>query len=70
MKNVITEEVFNNEETMFEFLDDLRGSGETNMFGASPYLVYEFDLTRKQANAVLTKWMRTYADRNPHHENC
>lgn len=38
----------------FEYLDDLRESGETNMFGARPYLQGEFeDLTIKDARRVL-----------------
>lgn len=46
------------------FLDDLRDSGATNMFGARPYLVEEFnDLTNEQAKAVLSYWMKTYSDR-------
>lgn len=61
---------FENEDELFEFLDDLRGTGNINMFGATPYLIQEFGLTRKVASAVLTKWMMNYADRNPHHENC
>jgi hypothetical protein len=42
------------------FLDMLRESGETNMFGATPYLVCEFDLTKNEARAILTEWMRTF----------
>lgn len=42
------------------FLDMLRESGETNMFGATPYLVCAFDLTKNEARAILTEWMRTF----------
>ena len=42
----------------FEFLDDLRESGETNMFGATPYLRREWpDLSRTEARDVLKAWM-------------
>lgn len=42
-----------------EFLDDLRESGETNMFGAAPYLMEEFpELTRQEAKAIVQQWMR------------
>lgn len=44
-----------------EFLDDLRESGETNMFGARPYLMEEFpDLDAKQASSVLSYWMKSF----------
>ena len=46
----------------FEFLDDLRKSGVTNMYGASPYLQEEFDLDRDDARKVLLAWMRTFGD--------
>ena len=44
----------------FYFLDDLRESGQTNMYGAAPYLCDEFDMDKKTANEVLLKWMETY----------
>ena len=45
------------------FLDDLRTSGVTNMYGACPYLVQEFSLKRKDAGVILTYWMQTFAQR-------
>jgi len=50
---------------MFEYLDDLRESGVTNMFGASPYLKDEFDLSYLDARNVLSEWMRTFSERHP-----
>lgn len=47
-----------------EFLDDLRESGETNMFGARPYLIDEFDLDGKTAGNILTYWMSSFGDSN------
>ena len=47
------------------YLDGLRESGVTNMFGAGQYLQGEFDLTADEANTVLTAWMRTYGERHP-----
>ncbi len=49
--------------THFEFLDDLRGSGVTNMWGASEYLMDEFDMARGDAQRVLTHWMNTFSER-------
>jgi len=40
------------------FLNRLRESGVTNMFGASPYLQSAFDLERREAIKVLGEWMR------------
>lgn len=42
---------------MFEYLEELRLSGVTNMFGAAPYLMEEFDLTHGNARKVLVAWM-------------
>lgn len=49
----------------YQYLDDLRESGETNMFGAAAYLVREFGLTNKEATKVLTDWMRDFESRHP-----
>lgn len=42
------------------FLEDLRRSGATNMFGAAPYLEAAFGLDRQEARKVLTEWMNNY----------
>jgi hypothetical protein len=47
----------------FEYLDELRRSGVTNMYGAGPYLEAAFDLDKKTARTVLSEWMRTFGDR-------
>lgn len=53
------------EEHLF-YLDRLRESGVTNMFGAVPYLMLQFtDLSEQQANQVLIYWMKTFSDRHP-----
>jgi len=46
------------------FLDDLRESGETNMFGAAAYLVAEFGVSREEAKFLLLNWMRTFDERH------
>jgi len=43
-----------------EYLDELRESGLTNMFGATPFLRMEFDLTSNDAVAVLRYWINTF----------
>jgi hypothetical protein len=54
-----------NQDLYFEYLDELRESGETNMFGAGAYLEDAFDLPRREARDVLMEWMKTYTQRNP-----
>ena len=44
-------------EKVFKYLDKLRESGITNMFGATPFIQAEFGITRSQARNLLTDWM-------------
>lgn len=54
-----------NKEQYFEYLDDLRESGTTNMFGARPYLMEEFpELTKNEAGEILSEWMKTFGERH------
>jgi hypothetical protein len=46
------------EEEIFEYLDALRDSGETNMFGAGPYLQAEFELTANEARKHVSDWFK------------
>lgn len=48
----------------YEFLEALRKNGETNMFGASPYLQAYFGLDRREANEILGEWMENYNEIN------
>lgn len=43
-----------------EYLDELKESGVTNMFGATPYLVNQFGFSKIDARLVLAKWMADY----------
>jgi hypothetical protein len=54
-----------NLDEILEYLDRLRDSGATNMFGAAPYLQDAFDFDRKMARDCLTYWMRTFEQRHP-----
>lgn len=42
------------------YLENLRRSGVTNMYGAAPYLQEAFGLSRSDAIVVLAEWMRNY----------
>ena len=43
-----------------DYLEALRKSGKTNMFGAGVYLEDEFGLSKKDARQVLLDWMQSY----------
>ena len=47
------------------YLDNLRGSRETNIYGASPYLMMKFDLDKTTAHDILVYWMDTLNTRHP-----
>lgn len=42
------------------YLEGLRRSGVTNMYGASRYLEYEFSLDKADAREILASWMKNY----------
>lgn len=48
------------EEEMFQYLDALRESGVTNMYGAAPYLAEMFSLDKPEARRVLSGWMKAW----------
>jgi hypothetical protein len=47
-----------------DYLEALRKSGKTNMFGAGVYLENEFGLSKKDARNVLAEWMQSYQKDN------
>lgn len=50
----------------FAFLDDLRESAKTNMYGSAPYLRDRFAIDMPQARVVSRAWMASFAtDRTP-----
>jgi len=52
-------------EDYFIYLDTLRESRVTNMFGAVPYLLEEFsELSEVEAKKVLKNWMETFSERH------
>jgi len=48
----------------FIFLNRLRESGETNMFGASPYVQCAFSTTKREAQKIVAEWM-AWVNANP-----
>lgn len=53
-------------EEHLEYLDELRESGVTNMYGARPWIEKEFpELTADRASKILLYWMHSFSDRHP-----
>jgi len=46
----------------YVYLEDLRQSGVTNMFGAGPYLQKAYGLNPREARKVLGSWMDNYQE--------
>jgi hypothetical protein len=51
-------------EEHFQYLDDLRESGRTNMWGAAVYLEDEMDVPHLDAQKFLIHWMKTFEERH------
>lgn len=47
-------------EWSFDFLDDLRASGQTNMMGAATYLADEMAETPRAVRPLVQAWMTTF----------
>ena len=45
----------------FTYLDELRESGETNMFGAAPYLQSELGWSKREAETLTSRWMKEFS---------
>lgn len=58
MEETIT--ITQEEKDGFEFLNILRRSGATNMFGAAPYVADELGVDKRVARGILTKWMKHF----------
>jgi len=48
------------QEEVNEFLNELRDSGVTNMFGAGVYVQEEYGVTRDEAREFVTTWMKSF----------
>lgn len=49
---------------VFAYLDILRESGATNMFGAGPYIQETFSCDRREARQLLLDWMKYFSSKN------
>jgi hypothetical protein len=48
------------QEEISKYLNELRKSGVTNMFGATPYIVREFNISEEDAKKALMYWMKNF----------
>lgn len=48
------------EQELFDYLNELRDSGKTNMFGAPRYLQTEFGLCKKDSQDVFWAWTEQF----------
>jgi hypothetical protein len=48
------------EREIMEYLNVLRATGVTNMFGAGSYITGEFGINEREARRVLTLWMKNF----------
>ena len=52
-------------EKVFDYLDQLRESGVTNMWGAVPYIQDKFPkLNEDEASELLLEWIKTFDERH------
>jgi len=47
---------------VFEYLEELRESGETNMFGSTAYVMETFEISKVMARKFVSTWMESYKD--------
>ena len=50
-----------NTKEIFKYLDQLRESGEVNMFGSAAYVQEKFELSREDAQRVVEEWMQQFS---------
>ncbi len=43
-----------------EFLDELRDSGEINMYCCRPYIMEEFGVDKKEAGQIFKEWIESF----------
>lgn len=55
---MVNDEFSRNE--IYLYLEQLRETGETNMFGAEVYLEKHFKLPKRKAREYLADWMKQY----------
>tara|TARA_R100001082_G_scaffold70171_1_gene39957 strand:- start:44 stop:295 length:252 start_codon:yes stop_codon:yes gene_type:complete len=58
---LLEDEEFNqNKNEVFLYLEELRESGKTNMFGAAAFIQEDFECSKHMSIRYLSEWMRNY----------
>jgi len=62
---LLEDEEFNqNKNEVFLYLEHLRESGKTNMFGAAAFIQADFECTKHMSRRYLREWMKSYEGGN------
>jgi len=56
------------EQEVLEYLNILRDSGATNMFGATPFIKDEFSLDNKESKRLMLLWVKNFNDEGKYDE--
>ena len=60
-KALLEDEEFNqNKNEVFLYLEQLRESGKTNMFGAASFIQADFKCNQNMSRRYLSAWMKSY----------
>ena len=51
-------------EEVFPYLDELRESGVTNMYGAHRYIMEDFSMDKAMAIKLVQAWMETFKEKD------
>ena len=51
-------------EEVFPYLDELRESGVTNMYGAHKYVMEDFSMDKAMAIKLVQAWMETFKEKD------
>ena len=57
---IVTRKTTPLEREVCEYLNELRISGITNMFGAAPFIEAEYRISSKEARQLLKLWMANF----------
>ena len=52
------------DEKYINYLNDLRESGETNMFGAAIYVEQTFGVSKDESRKIVKHWMKNFKNKN------
>ena len=54
------EDIAVDKEEVFEFLDNLRESGVTNMLGSGPYIQIAYGVSKSEAKELFLAWVEQF----------